>query len=176
MASYSDKQMLRDVNGDLIPQYWDIQDEEFKPLTGQNGAQDTRLTASNVEELKSYVDDDTYTSSGATWRYISNKIKIGPTVLYPIDYSCYSKRSIYIENNMNHTIRSIEVYGTSESSEDKKVSREDTMIFSFEVDDLESGESVYITEEGFPELKKPCIGLAIRTGRETGFDYEDAKG
>src|SRR5690625_102723 len=46
---YRDKQMLRDANGDLIPQYWDIQDGEFKPLTGQGGAQDTRLTGSNVE-------------------------------------------------------------------------------------------------------------------------------
>src|SRR5690625_4056064 len=50
MATHEDKQMLRDANGDLIPQYWDIQDEEFKPLTGQDGAQDTRLTGSNAEE------------------------------------------------------------------------------------------------------------------------------
>ncbi len=44
MAEPSDKQMLRDANGDLIPQYWDIVEGNFKALTGQDGAQDTRLT------------------------------------------------------------------------------------------------------------------------------------
>lgn len=47
---YRNKQMLRDANGDLIPQYWDITAGEFKPLTGQDGAQDTRLTGSIVED------------------------------------------------------------------------------------------------------------------------------
>lgn len=51
MANPSDKQMLRDANGDLIPQYWDVVAGDFKPLTGSDGAQDTRLTGSNVEEL-----------------------------------------------------------------------------------------------------------------------------
>ena len=46
---YSNKQMLRDANGDLIPQYWDVVEQEFKPLTGQNGANDVRLTGSIVE-------------------------------------------------------------------------------------------------------------------------------
>lgn len=49
MANPSDKQMLRDANGDLIPQYWDVVAGEFKPLTGSDGAQDTRLTGSNME-------------------------------------------------------------------------------------------------------------------------------
>lgn len=39
MATHEDKQMLRDANGDLIPQYWDITVAEFKPLTGLGGAQ-----------------------------------------------------------------------------------------------------------------------------------------
>src|SRR5690625_2722873 len=46
---YSNKQMLRDANGDLIPQYWDVVEQEFKPLTGRDGANDVRLTGSNVE-------------------------------------------------------------------------------------------------------------------------------
>lgn len=50
--TYSNKQMLRDANGDLIPQYWDITAQNFKPLTGQDGAQDTRLIGSNVEYRK----------------------------------------------------------------------------------------------------------------------------
>jgi len=49
MANPSDKQMLRDANGDLIPQFWDITAGDFKPLTGSDGAQDTRLTGSNME-------------------------------------------------------------------------------------------------------------------------------
>lgn len=47
---YSNKQMLRDANGDLIPQYWDVVEQEFKPLTGSDGANDVRLTGSKVEE------------------------------------------------------------------------------------------------------------------------------
>src|SRR5699024_4685014 len=50
MANPSDKQMLRDANGDLIPQYWDVVAGEFKPLTGSDGANDVRLTGSIVEE------------------------------------------------------------------------------------------------------------------------------
>lgn len=49
MVSPSDKQMLRDANGDLIPQYWDVVEQDFKPLTGQGGANDVRLTGSKVE-------------------------------------------------------------------------------------------------------------------------------
>lgn len=46
---WTQKQMLRDANGDLIPQYWDVVEQEFKPLTGSDGANDVRLTGSNVE-------------------------------------------------------------------------------------------------------------------------------
>jgi len=46
---YRNKQMLRDANGDLIPQYWDVAAGDFKPLTGSDGANDTRVTGSNVE-------------------------------------------------------------------------------------------------------------------------------
>src|SRR5690625_498003 len=47
---YRNKQMLRDANGDLIPQYWDVVEQEFKPLTGSGGANDVRLTGSRVVE------------------------------------------------------------------------------------------------------------------------------
>lgn len=46
---WTQKQMLRDANGDLIPQYWDVVEQEFKPLTGSDGANDVRLTGSNIE-------------------------------------------------------------------------------------------------------------------------------
>ena len=48
---WTQKQMLRDANGDLIPQYWDVVEQEFKPLTGSDGANDVRLTGSTVEEV-----------------------------------------------------------------------------------------------------------------------------
>lgn len=46
--AYRNKKMLEDINGDLIPQYWDVVDQEFKPLT--NDPQDVRLTGSNAEK------------------------------------------------------------------------------------------------------------------------------
>ena len=45
---YRNKQMLRDANGDLIPQYWDVVEQAFKPLTGSDGANDVRVTGSYV--------------------------------------------------------------------------------------------------------------------------------
>lgn len=45
---WTQKQMLRDANGDLIPQYWDVVEQEFKPLTGRDGANDVRLTGSYI--------------------------------------------------------------------------------------------------------------------------------
>lgn len=53
---YREKQMLRDANGDLIPQYWDVVEQDFKPLTGQNGANDVRLTGSLIEEV--FINDE----------------------------------------------------------------------------------------------------------------------
>src|SRR5690606_19650946 len=49
---YRNKQMLRDANGDLIPQYWDVVEQEFKPLTGSGGANDVRLTGRKVEVIR----------------------------------------------------------------------------------------------------------------------------
>ena len=46
---WTQKQMLRDANGDLIPQYWDVAEQEFKPLTGSDGANDVRITGSRGE-------------------------------------------------------------------------------------------------------------------------------
>src|SRR5690625_551042 len=46
--AYNERKMLEDVNGDLIPQYYDPVDDEFKPLT--NDPRDVRLTGSIVED------------------------------------------------------------------------------------------------------------------------------
>ena len=45
---WTQKQMLRDANGDLIPQYWDVAEQEFKPLTGSDGANDVRVAGGYV--------------------------------------------------------------------------------------------------------------------------------
>ena len=47
---YRNKQMLRDANSDLIPQYWDVAAGEFKPLTGSDGANHTQVTGSIREQ------------------------------------------------------------------------------------------------------------------------------
>lgn len=53
-----DTQIIYDKNGNPIPQYLDINDKSggsagtMKPITGQNGAQFTQLTGSNVEYNK----------------------------------------------------------------------------------------------------------------------------
>lgn len=136
---------------------------------------DTRLTGSNVEELQSYVDDDTFnTLSASRWRYFSNRITDAPISLSPVDVSVFNKKAIYFENNTNHNIVNIEIYGTSAAG--GPVNREDVRLFSFGVADLEEGESVFITEEECPELKHPCIGLAMRTSLEAGFNTEDSEG
>jgi len=53
---WTQKQMLRDANGDLIPQYWDVVEQEFKPLTGSDGANDVRLTGSIVVLASGFID------------------------------------------------------------------------------------------------------------------------
>lgn len=52
-----DTQIIFDKNGNPIPQYLDVTDKTggsagtMKPIAGQNGAQFTQLTGSNVEEV-----------------------------------------------------------------------------------------------------------------------------
>lgn len=53
---WTQKQMLRDANGDLIPQYWDVVEQEFKPLTGSDGANDVRVTESIVVLASRFID------------------------------------------------------------------------------------------------------------------------
>ena|SRR5690625_1618099 len=179
---YTTAPLLYNDQGDPIPQYLDVSDKtdspqgSFKPLT--NDPQDVRLIGSITKELRSYVDDDTFAINTNEWRYISNILSSQPSLLRPVDVSNFRKKSIYFENNMNHDIRAIQVYGTSESREkdESSVRRDDVRLFQFDVGVLESGEAVFITEEEYPELKQPCIGLAMRTARELGFDPEDSEG
>ena len=177
--SYEDKPMKKqwlEVEGRLtpviLPQIYNHEKQDWEVTSEQNPLP-TRVIGSNVEELQSYADDDMYSTVGR-WRYISGVIGTGPSELVPVDVSGFNKKSIYFENNTNHDITSIEVYGTSVAT--IYSSRDRVRIFSFSVANLEPGESVFITEEEFPELKQPCIGLAMRTARENGVDAEDSDG
>lgn len=48
---YSNAELLRDKNGNPIPQYFNVATGKFEPITGDNGAQKTQLTGSNVEQI-----------------------------------------------------------------------------------------------------------------------------
>lgn len=49
--AYNDVEILRDKNGNPIPQYYNVATGQFEPLTGENGATHTQLTGSNVEYI-----------------------------------------------------------------------------------------------------------------------------
>lgn len=49
--AYNDVEILRDKNGNPIPQYYNVATGQFEPLTGENGATHTQLTGSYVEEV-----------------------------------------------------------------------------------------------------------------------------
>lgn len=47
--AYNDVEILRDKNGNPIPQYYNVATGQFEPLTGENGATHTQLTGSYVQ-------------------------------------------------------------------------------------------------------------------------------
>lgn len=49
--SYKDAELLRDKNGNPIPQYYNIQTGKFEPVTGQDGSTHTQVTGSIDEQL-----------------------------------------------------------------------------------------------------------------------------
>mgnify|MGYP001499101434 FL=1 len=74
---WTQKQMLRDANGDLIPQYWDVVEQEFKPLTGIGGANDVRLTGRKVQVKQITINSSEQVDTGS-----SSEIIIMPTSGY----------------------------------------------------------------------------------------------
>lgn len=50
--AYDDVEILRDKNGNPIPQYYNIATGQFEPLTGENGATHTQLTGSKLGETE----------------------------------------------------------------------------------------------------------------------------
>lgn len=122
---------------------------------------DTRLTGSNVEIIKKHEDTHMvdYDKGNIQYMYFGNNEINAPSPLEVLDISEFSNISIYLENNYNDVLRSIIVYGMKEKD---SVGRNGNLIYQFNVDDLEEGESVYITKEDFQDLKKPVAGLGFR--------------
>lgn len=79
---WTQKKMLRDANGDLIPQYWDVVEQEFKPLTGSDGANDVRLTGSNTEYIFLRQVELTAGSTVYTESQIYNGSRLGVNVRF----------------------------------------------------------------------------------------------
>lgn len=48
--SYENAELLRDKNGNPIPQYFNISTGKFEPVTGENGGTSTQLIGSIMEE------------------------------------------------------------------------------------------------------------------------------
>lgn len=62
--AYNDVEILRDKNGNPIPQYYNVATGQFEPLTGENGATHTQLTRRVVE--KQPVDNVTVTAGSTS--------------------------------------------------------------------------------------------------------------
>src|SRR5699024_2664422 len=101
-----------------------------------------------------------YDKGTVQYMYFGNNEINRPYPLEALDISEFSNISIYLENNYNDVIRSIIVYGMKEKD---SVGRDGNLIYSFKVDNLEEGESIYITKIDFQDLKKHVAGL--------GFSY-----
>ncbi len=127
---------------------------------------DTRQTGSNVELIKNHEDTHMadYDKGTVQFMYFGNNEINAPSPLEALDVSGFSDISIYLENNYNDVLGSIYVYGMKEKD---SIGRDGNLIYSFKVDDLEEGESIYITKEDFQDLKKPVAGLGFRYRGDT---------
>ena len=97
---WTQKQMLRDANGDLIPQYWDVVEQEFKPLTGSDGANDVRLTGSIVELIEHRIVESRNTNN----LWIGDTVYEAARLIYGIDVSQYRKINMLIINRTERPI------------------------------------------------------------------------
>src|SRR5699024_11457479 len=103
---------------------------------------DTRVPESNVEIIKKHEDTHMvdYDKGTVQYMYFGNNEINAPSPLEALDVSGFSDISIYLENNYNDVLRSIIVYGMKEKD---SVGRDGNLIYSFKVDNLEEGESIY---------------------------------
>src|SRR5690554_6558940 len=107
---WTQKQMLRDANGDLIPQYWDVVEQEFKPLTGSDGANDVRVTGSIDVLLNSEIE-----SQQTNNLYIGSNLTTGASSVVGLDVSNYRGLFLFVRNNTERAVTIHNVYqGTAE--------------------------------------------------------------
>src|SRR5699024_1716772 len=100
-----------------------------------------------------------YDKGTVQYMYFGNNEINAPSPLEALDVSGFSDISIYLENNYNDVLRSIIVYGMKEKD---SVGRDGNLIYSIKVDNLEEGESIYMTKVDFQHLKQPVAGLGFR--------------
>ncbi len=161
MAEPSDKQMLRDANGDLIPQYWDVVEGDFKALTGQDGAQDTRLTGSIAEEFFKV----TQTGTNDNYWFFGKNLTSGRGSHKPIDVSMYKKLAIKLENNYDSDIDKIRLFTFFDldavyydfTAADEYADREVMK------DSLGEGQTIILDSSNTDILNNLLVGLSINT-------------
>jgi|SRR5690625_643753 len=153
---YSTKQMLRDANGDLIPQYWDITEQEFKPLTGQDGANDVRLTGSNVVLAKTEV------SSGITGFRVG-RIGITGVTAFPqaVDIRNYRNLFIYIHNKTNVELTNLGVVFVEKENRATETPSNPPLYRLSTDKSVASGARQVLMPSEFPELKNPSLYCAL---------------
>jgi len=134
----------------------------------------TQVTGSIVEKALEIKDRTWSGGGGLIWGYISNNDDLdGPRSVRPVDVSGYRDKSIYIKNDYDVTLNSIRVYGLSEARNrgEDSISRDDYTLFYFDIDhEVDPGESLYITSDEYPGLKKTSIGLLVRVRNKDGTE------
>lgn len=174
--SYSDKQMLRDVNGDLIPQYWDIQDEEFKPLTGQNGAQDTRLTGSKVDRVETVFKREVSNKSSSFLKIYPPNIFVKGVLIHIFvhgitgdDVSIRFERMASVDSIVNADSRYIyeEILETDSSG---------YFIIGFGVSELTEDLFASKKVDKVINLKSPFFGVDTRISSRISGEMDDKEG
>src|SRR5699024_2870317 len=156
-----DRSLLRNNKNEPVPQHWGGSDWEVSgvdnPLPVANYTQTgngiwlpvskdnpvpTQVTGSNVEIIKKHEDTHMvdYDKGNIQYMYFGNNEINAPSPLEALDISEFSNISIYLENNYNNVLGSIYVYGMKEKD---SIGRDGNLIYSFKVDNLEEGESIY---------------------------------
>src|SRR5690625_2485997 len=156
----------------ILPQIWDHEKEDWVVTSTENPLP-TQVTGSIVEKALE-IKDRTWSGGGLIWGYISNNDDLdGPRSVRPVDVSGYRDKSIYIKNDYDVTLNSIRVYGLSEARNrgEDSISRDDYTLFYFDVGhEVDPGESLYITSDEYPGLKKTSIGLLVRVRNKDGTE------
>lgn len=164
--SYQDAEILRDKNGNPIPQYFNVATGKFEPITGQNGSQNTQLTGSKVEVLKIYDKNDYYVRDNSEFyqRWGSNNRGSENNVI-PIDVSRHTKRLILITNNYDVSLETVRVSLVVEA--DKTLAQGNIRLKEVELSQsIPAGASLIIDDTILPEINQPFQGIFLNVIRD----------